>query len=276
MKQLILTGGLGNQMFEFAYFLSCKKKGLPIKLNIDMYNVNRMHNGYMLNRAFGIPWDYVEKSTKLSVFRTRLLRRFHPFGLVFREDPTVYKVDAFYTKRPYIDGIFINEEYFKDIKNDLIKAFDFKDVDTKNKSLAGEMGQCESVSIHIRRGDYLQNPSWCVCKEAYYENAINYIKDHVAEPKFYVFSDDPTWCEGFMKLFNVEFVIVNHNTGLDSYKDMYLMTQCKHNIIANSTFSWWGAWLNSHTDKIVCRPSIWLNEREINPYLREWTKISVQ
>ena len=107
----------------------------------------------------------------------------------------------------------------------------------------------------------------------YYRQAIEQIKDRVDNPIFYVFSNEPSWCDSFMKEFRVNFKIVNWNQGKDSYQDMYLMTQCKHNIIANSTFSWWGAWLNNNTDKIIVAPSKWFKNSEHNINCKEWLLI---
>ena len=132
------------------------------------------------------------------------------------------------------------------------------------------MQSCNSVSIHIRRGDYLNIPNYCVCDEGYYRHAIKHICENVDKPVFYVFSNEPDWCESFMQQFGVVFKIINWNQRGDSYQDMYLMTQCKHNIIANSTFSWWGAWLNSQSDKIVVTPRAWFKNNNYNINCPGW------
>lgn len=243
---------------------------MNIKLNRDMYEVNRMHNGYMLNRTFGIPDSEVVHSNSCTVFITRLLRRFHPFGMVFQEIPMSYCPDVYKTKKPYIDAIFLHLSYFSEIEDIVRESFVFQCIDERNKKIADRMSSENSVSLHIRRGDYLNIPQYAVCDEDYYTKAIEHIKLSVSSPKFYIFSDDPEWCKQFIDGFDVEYEIISHNTGVDSYKDMYLMTQCRHNIIANSTFSWWGAWLNNNTDKIVVGPHPWVVGREYNPCLKSW------
>ena len=275
MKYLFLSGGLGNQMFEYAFFLSCKQRGMKIKLNSDLYNVNRMHNGYLLDYAFGVDNDEVSTSNALSVFLTRLLRRYHPCGLVYSDKPMVYDETAFTTNARFFDGCFINPAYFADIQQDVRKAFIFKNIDGCNLELNAELSHCNSVSVHIRRGDYLKNPVYGVCDEAYYVKAMRCIAEKVENPKFFVFSDDTTWCEGFMRKQRVDCQIINHNTGRDSYKDMYLMTRCRHNIIANSTFSWWGAWLNDNKEKIIIAPDKWTTGIMMNDPLEKWTFIEV-
>lgn len=271
-KQLFITGGIGNQMSEYAFYLSCIKKGIRIDLNIDLYHVNRMHNGYMLNRAFGVSNDIVRNSNRLTVLCSRLLRRYLPFGLVYNEIYDVFSDEAYYGKAPYINGVFIGERYFEDAREEVRKAFIFKNIDSENLRLASLMQETSSVSLHIRRGDYLKIPQYAVCDEQYYSKAIRYVNDHVEKPKFFVFSDDPAWCQTFLKRFEIDFHVVNRNFGIDSYKDMFLMTQCKHNIIANSTFSWWGAWLNNNSNKIVVCPEKWIIGRIYNPCLKEWVR----
>lgn len=275
MKQLILSGGLGNQMFQYAFFLSCKKKGMQVKLNSDLYEVNKMHNGYMLKQAFGVSDEEMVKASWLSALKTRLLRRYHPLNLVYSDKPMVYDESVFKTRARYLDGCFINSHYFSDIQNEVRLAFEFKSIDSANLELMIRMHHCNSVSLHIRRGDYLKNPIYGVCDEKYYENAIAAIKSMVDTPKFYVFSDDTEWCEGFMRKQYVDYRIINHNTGRDSYKDMYLMTRCRHNIIANSTFSWWGAWLNNNEEKIVMSPNKWTTTIPLDKPQNGWHLLEV-
>ena len=115
-----------------------------------------------------------------------------------------------------------------------------------------------------------------MCTPEYYEKAIVEVKKRVENPIFYIFSDDLVWSEDFVKSYGLDYRIVDHNRGKDSYKDMYLMTQCKHNIIANSSFSWWGAWLGEKKDRVVVCPEIWLRNHTMNPCLDNWIKVRIK
>ena len=273
VKMLILSGGLGNQMFEYAFFLSCKARGMKVRLNRSLYEYNRMHNGYLLDTVFGVPDKEVMDVNRMTVLATRILRRYHPCCLVYAEQALTFCDDAYTTKRPFYDGVFISELYFKEIEDRIRQAFVFRSIDPDNINLGKKMLSEDSVSLHIRRGDYLSSPEYGVCDEAYYQKAIDCIKKRIRHPMFYVFSDDSAWGESFMQKMAVDYKVVRHNTGVDSYKDMYLMTRCRHNIIANSTFSWWGAWLNDNEQKIVVAPKRWIKSKNVQPNAVGWYEI---
>lgn len=276
MKQLILSGGLGNQMFEYAFYLSCKKRGIHIKLNRDLYEVNRMHNGYLLHRVFGVSDNEVTVCNRFTVLLTRILRRYHPLGLVYTEKPMTYSEEAFTTRKAFYDGCFIEPHYFEGIEEQVRNSFEFKYIDPHNINLGNKMLSEASVSLHIRRGDFLNNPIYNVCDERYYARAIDYINAKVNHPTYYVFSDDTEWSNQLMKKMGVDrYHIITWNKGADSYKDMYLMSQCKHNIIANSTFSWWGAWLNTNKSKMVVSPDKWTTTYKMNYSLPNWMFLEV-
>ena len=139
-------------------------------------------------------------------------------------------------------------------------------VGEKNKECLSEVSNSESVAVHIRRGDYLTGDNLDnygnICTKDYYNSAIDYIRNHVSNPFFYVFSDEIEWVQENFDFGNVR--LVNWNSGNNSFLDMQLMSLCKHQIIANSTFSWWAAWLNQNPDKLVIMPAKWMNHIE-NP-----------
>lgn len=275
MKEIILSGGLGNQMFEYAFYLSCKERGIKIKLNTDLYKVDAMHTGYMLSKVFNIPQSELSKSNPLSILVTRFICHYEKLGLAYFDSPMKYDKVAYTTNKKYYLGCFINPLYFKDISDLVLNTFQFKGIDQDNSKLAEKVKQVESVSLHIRRGDYLKNSIYGVCDGEYYKKAIELVNSKIDNPKFYVFSDDPEWCKGFMLSQKVNHQIITHNTGVNSYKDMYLMTQCKHNIIANSTFSWWGAWLNRNKSKLVLCPNKWTTSIPMTPNPQKWVYIEV-
>ena len=135
-----------------------------------------------------------------------------------------------------------------------------------------------AVSLHIRRGDYLQPKHWAttgsVCQLPYYQNAIAEMSRRVASPSYYIFSDDIAWVKENLPLQNA--VYIDWNTDEDSWQDMMLMSHCKHHIICNSTFSWWGAWLNPNMDKTVIVPSRWFQHSEApDIYPTGWIKVPV-
>ena len=177
----------------------------------------------------------------------------------------------------YLCGYWQSEKYFKDIREVILKEFTFPIQAVKsNVKLTDQMKLENSVSIHVRRSDYLTEQNLKVygniCTEKYYSNAINYIEGIIDNPHYYVFTDDLQWAKEYFKGDN--YTIVSENRGKDSYIDMYLMSQCKHNIIANSSFSWWGAWLNQNPDKKVLAPKKWFHNHEKEEIVCEdWIRI---
>jgi len=168
----------------------------------------------------------------------------------------------------YLEGYWQSERYFSSIRDILLREFSFKyELNTKGRDIAEQMQESESVSLHIRRGDYahnsLTNQIHGVCSLGYYKKAINAITQKIPDCHFYIFSDDHTWvCDNFS--IDYPFTLVEHNDASTSYEDLRLMSLCRHNIIANSSFSWWGAWLNTNPKKIVVSPEGWFNDKSID------------
>jgi hypothetical protein len=161
----------------------------------------------------------------------------------------------------YLVGYWQSERYFKNVSDVIRKDFTFcQPLNEQNAAIAEQIGSVNAVSLHVRRGDYINNPKALathgLCPHSYYEAAIRYIEERVVTPYFFVFSDDMQWVRENIKIDHPCYY-VDHNHGKESYNDMRLMSMCTHNIVANSSFSWWGAWLNSHTDKIVIVPQKW-------------------
>ncbi len=257
MKHIaIFTGGLGNQMFEYAFLLALRAKGHKVTIDISFYDYLQMHNGYELERVFGIYEKTIRKGG-LHLFFLRVLDRIKP-RLFYTEDILRFNKEVLDTPKRYIRGCWQNELYFKDIEPKIRKVFNFQSIDKKNEELANKMNGANSVSLHVRRGDYASFGMQIVGAE-FYKQAISIMNSKVNSPVYYVFSDDNDEAKKIMDNMNVKYCIINHNEGDDSYKDMFLMSQCKHNIIANSSFSWWGAWLNNNPEKIVIAPK-WLTD----------------
>jgi len=174
----------------------------------------------------------------------------------------------------YLRGYWQSEKYFHETAPAIRRDFTFKNPLLKeNAELAAQMRQVNAVSLHVRRGDYVKNPKTAathgLCSLDYYQAAIRYISDRVEQPFFFIFSDDITWVKNHLAI-HFPCRYVDHNHGAESYNDMHLMSLCRHYIIANSSFSWWGAWLNSHKEKIVVAPQRWFvndnNVQDLFPY----------
>lgn len=162
----------------------------------------------------------------------------------------------------YLEGDFQNEAFFADCQETIRNEFEFRSIenDSINYKLGLEMKARNSVALHVRRGDYVNSSIIKTAPISFYHRAISYMRAKLEEPFFYIFSDDIDWCADNLGLDHSVYFI-QHNKNKDSYKDMYLMSRCRHNIIANSSFSWWGAWLNKNPCKIVIAPNEWMAPR---------------
>lgn len=255
---IIFSGGLGNQMFQYALYKTLKKERDKIYIDISLYSIVQMHNGYELQKIFGIRPSET-KFSKLYLLWIRFLLKYKPLIWLYKEKVVgIYDENVFATHKKYIYGYWQSEKYFIQIKEQILNTFVFKNIDEKNHQIAIEMQNLNSISIHVRRSDYVGNAIHDgVCTLEYYRKAIDAILMIIKEARFYVFSDDSRWAQDFIETLPIQAFVIDWNKGEDSYKDMYLMSQCKHNIIANSTFSWWGAWLNKNPQKTVIAPSKW-------------------
>ena len=264
--RILVSGGLGNQMFQYALYLALKEKGRNVMLDCSLYSIVKMHNGYELEKCFGIKNPKV-KYRKWDLLKLRAILKFRPKYIVY-SDFNFFDEKVFYTNCKYVNGCWQSEKYFVQIQNMMRGAFVFKDIDAVNAELATEIANNVSIALHIRRGDYLGNSIYSgVCTEDYYIKAIDLMLSKIINKeniKLYVFTDDIEYSRKFIEKLLVPSQLVNINKNEDSYKDMYLMSQCQHNIIANSSFSWWGAWLNENPDKVVIAPQNWFNGLEDN------------
>lgn len=250
----MLSGGLGNQMFQYAMYLSLKRNGINTRIDISLFRHVKMHNGYELRRVFGIDEKPIDK-TGIHLLWLRLLKKIKP-TLLYSRDTLHFDPNTLFNKKKYIDGYWQSELYFKNIDSTIRNVFQFQNIDLRNINIAKAMSNCESVSLHIRRGDYTTF-GMPIIGEDYYIKAVNLLLSRLDNAIFYIFSDDCFEAKRIADDLKINYYIISHNKGEDSYKDMYLMSKCKHNIIANSSFSWWGAWLNSNPNKIVIAPK-WL------------------
>jgi hypothetical protein len=268
-----LFGGLGNQMFQYAVGRALAYRiDTELKLDISDYNGNplRQYNLFPFNIienfATMSDLDRVRKSFFAGVkspirLLKETLNRDIPI-ISIKERIIDFDLEILHLPdNVYLKGYWQSEKYFKDIEKIIRIEFGFKAIpDPLNKKIGQQIADGESVSIHVRRGDYVSNPQTLqvhgVCDVRYYQKAINKMCNKIDTPHFYVFSDDPMWAKANMSA-DAPIDFLTHNDTLKNYEDLRLMTLCKHHIIANSSFGWWGAWLNPNKEKIVIAPKKW-------------------
>lgn len=253
-----IIGGLGNQMFQyaFAYTLS-KQNKIKLKLDISDFDTYALRQ-YSLDRyCITDEIASIEEINQLKYKKKNILAKF------CRKHTKQYKQDNI-----YFEGYWQSEKYFQDYKDDLLKIFILKEsIHTKSKQYQQQILASQSVSMHIRRGDYISNAHTNsvhgVCELSYYQQATSLLEEKVIKPHFFIFSDDLTWAkENLSFIKHKTFIELERNT--PDHEEMFLMSQCQHNIIANSSFSWWGAWLNQNPQKITIAPQHWFNDSARN------------
>jgi hypothetical protein len=276
----LLKGGLGNQMFQYAFgrFLSLKNK-TPLKLDLSFLK-DRSHKDNFTYRDFELDRFNIE----VSIASENEIRKFEkakqkkklshmafyfpvPFINAYLREPHFHFFQQALNapENSYIDGYWQSEKYFYKIRERLINEFTpLKPLSAQSENLKNEIISNQSVSIHVRRTDYVTDriisSYHSACSEKYYYDAIKIIEQKISNPKFYIFSDELEWFQNNVKInFPVEYV--KNNTGLSSYQDQHLMSLCKHNIIANSSFSWWAAWLNANSGKTIIAPENWFVDK---------------
>jgi hypothetical protein len=261
-----LRGGLGNQLFQYAAAKALAEHH-DTELKLDLYTYTRHKYRKFELSKFNI--DAAE-ATRSEVHRftgsnplTRYVNKRENYFRcpeVFAQPHYHFYTDFFSLPGDlYLSGYWQSEKYFFPF-SDLIRSqiTPKAPLDAHNVSLQNKMMSENSVAVHVRRGDYTAadySSFFGLLPREYYDSAFAKMRENISNPVFYIFSDDPAWCrENFVGI-NVS--VVDHNRGDDAFKDMVLMGSCKNNIIANSTFSWWGAWLNSNPQKKVIAPQTW-------------------
>jgi hypothetical protein len=287
-----LMGGLGNQMFQYASAAGLADR-LDAQVIIDKswyeadLDVNTPRS-YELD-CFALQQKFVDHAQLTLVneiipsAKTKLYDltkgRKKPRVLVYKEDGHGFHKDVLdLPDNTLLDGFWQTEKYFLHARDKILKDFEFVNKQSKkNLEVLNQIKSTNAISLHVRRGDYANdkntNAFHGLTGLDYYKEAIKRISEQVKVPTFFVFSDDPEWCKQNLKI-DFPSTYVSHNkAGSD---DMRLMTQCQHHIIANSSFSWWGAWLNQSDQKIIYAPKKWFNDnsmdtKDILP--TKWTKL---
>ncbi len=275
-----IIGGLGNQMFQLAFaevMRQIHQTNLYLDISDYVYYPDRQYD----MDCFETNFTFV-KPAQLRRFREAAGRRQkiekwisqmrNGQGQILKEKEEHQfrfnaKILKKYTKDLYVIGYWQSYRYFIDYQEDIRKIFTFRQpLNARNQAVLHQIGdEFQTVALHVRRGDYVQdktvNQVHGVCSMAYYQKAIEVIHQKIANPYFIIFSDDITWCKSAIKTGFSQLFIDYPNK---NWEDMQLMSLCKHQIIANSSFSWWGAWLNQNPEKVVVAPQKWLAEKPIS------------
>jgi Glycosyl transferase family 11 len=283
-----IWGGLGNQLFQYSFgkYLSVK---LGTAVKYDIQTTNSLHNftqrDFVLS-AFNVTLDTASaaeiserkffSNLQLARIERKLAQQFPSFFKKhFVEQNIPQQPGSFVLNNNcYYEGYWQSYEYLLPVETQLRKEITLKEPLSANaaKTLAA-MQQCMPVSIHVRRTDYLQHANLISCSMRYYNAAIAYTRAQFGNVQFFVFSDDIAWCR--QNFIGSEFTFVEGNS---NYEDLVLMSECSHQIIANSTFSWWAGWLNSNPQKKVIAPKSWhtLKDKDDSRLLpKDWLLMDV-
>ena len=297
-------GGLGNQMFEYTFYCffknRLKERGIDtalLKADLTWFDRNwQEHQGYELKRVFGIELpaatyeevakvhEYYPRYYKFAGFRylsrqiakRKNAKRPMPEGHIFNFGPEQYVYDPQFEnldpeKDWYIEGVFCSDAYLKYCETEVRKNLTFaQPMDAEDAATAEGMRQQDSVAVHVRRGDYVGNV-FDILGTEYYERAAEKIRETVKEPVFYVFSDDVEYIrQNFAFLGDYRMI---HHSGKDSYRDMQMMAECRHMIIANSSFSYWGAVLGEKEGSVIVAPKQYKADEQLALARDNWIKL---
>jgi len=281
-----ILGGIGNQMFQYAAGRALSlTNSQRLLLDLSDFSDYRLHHGFELSRVFNVTEERAGVLTvhqllgwRANGLAKKVLRR--PQFVWLRTKKFVvepyfnYWHDLFdLTDDCYLSGYWQSERYFKPFESVIRRDFTFREpLVGRNAELKLEIANTQSISLHVRRGDYVSDSKtgkiMDVCSLEYYHKAISYMVERIERPVFYVFSDDIPWVRQNLSV-TFPCIYVDHNSQAESYRDMQLMSLCRHHVIANSSFSWWGAWLSSNPDKIVIAPRSWFrngnDDRDLIP-----------
>ena len=297
-------GGLGNQLQQYALYRKLEHIGKDVRLDVSWFR----NEAFQVTMAAGreLELDYLnplpykvatEEEIRAVLGRLweepegmtgKIRRKLHPARSPFFEENDMYHEQIFAMDDKYLIGYWACEKYYADIMDLLrtditVPRSGDEALQKRNDEVVRQMEETVSVSVHIRRGDYLDDMNKAlfgnICTEAYYEKALGYMRERFPEAVFFIFSDDIPYVKEHYQ--GEHYRIIDWNHGKDSFYDMMLMSRCKHNICANSTFSFWGARLNAHEDKIMIRPSIHKNTQvcvpeQMKELWRRWTLITPQ
>lgn len=288
-----MFNGLGNQMSQYAFYLNKRQISKSTRF-IFSKKSHKIHNGYELDHVFGIKYYdsminkflyLIYKIVDYKKFRfisKPIIRIFNFLGIeiINENDDHNFKAQLLNPSEGikfYVGG-WHSEKYFIDIKDQILNTFQFKseNLGTKNLEVLKRIKSSRSVSVHVRRGDFLDLHNYgkygAVCSLNYFICAIEKMKSLVENPHFFFFTNDNAWVTENFK--GTDFTIININTSKNSWKDMFLLSNCLHNINSNGSFSWWSSWLNRNESKIVIVPkNFMVNKSFEDIYPESWIQL---
>ncbi len=270
LRIVCVGGGLGNQMFLYAFGLAV---GDDVLFDTTVFQRNHYRSFdlalYNIEKRFATPEQLAQlkKEIRVKNFFPRFIReKFHMKRWWYFHTDRVeekqlnrYQPELLSRKGPvFFAGAFQSEKYFKKLRPKLLHDLTLSEpLDEPNRKMLEKIKSSQAIAVHIRRGDYLNKHSpFTYLDKDYFLNAMNYVAERIDNPSFFIFSSDMDWVRDNIKTAYPQ-TFVDINDEKHGYFDLELMRNCKHNIIANSTFSWWGAWLNPNPDKIVVAPKQW-------------------
>lgn len=284
-----LQGGLGNQLFQYAYGLK-----ISLLLGQNFYLDTSLLSGdrigvtprefelypYKISAAVISNDDSKSIGIVKSPYFIKILTR---FNLAFRNCKyfnekkfNIFDMELDDPNFSFVfEGYWQGEKYFNEVQNELREQIGSYQLHPSANSLKHEMLNCNSVALHVRRGDYISNPKaakfHALCGLSYYKSAMDLIVQHIDFPHFYIFTDDPEWVSVNLSSKH-PLKIVSGLANLTHHDELSLMSSCRHNVISNSSFSWWGAWLNPNPDKTVIAPKVWHKTNKVNDDLlpKDW------
>ena len=281
-----MKGGIGNQMFQYALYTELKHLGRDVKMDDVNGFVSDAQRDPVLKDTFGVTYETATDDEIRNLrdshmgFLTRVRRKlFGRHSQEIIEPDGVFRPEILELTDAYLDGFWQSEKYFPDtaVISALRKAFAIRPEsilqDDAGYELLSRIRQTESVSVHVRRGDYLWpgvvETFGGICTEEYYQKAMNHILQEHPDATFFIFTNDKDWCRQHMNGERVFTVDATSGEKDADILDMVLMSECRHHIIANSSYSWWAAWLNDTPEKKVIAPAKWLNNKNMQDIYTE-------
>lgn len=263
-----LSGGLGNQMFQYAAGRSLAVRlGVPLTLDLSWF-AGKSERQYAL-KAFQIEATLSYQCEWMPALGRKWISRISRRWLSHILDVPVWREQHFHyskefkllSKPVYLEGYWQSEHYFKEVSTYLTQEFRLrKPLPLASINLLDEIKNCDAICVHVRRGDYLSNPAAAkvhgTCSADYYRAGVVELSQGLTKPHCYVFSDDPAWVRHNITL-DYPMTVIDINSPQDAHLDLALMAACSHYLIANSSLSWWGAWMGSHKTKKVIAPANW-------------------